>query len=450
MAGGASDSLPGNERAVQEIVSDGDDRTDFRRDRDIILYSSAFRRLSGITQVISAETGHVFHNRLTHTLQVAQVGRSLAEKLRKRQAKETETAALDPDAVEASCLAHDLGHPPFGHTAEESLNELVGEHSEGYEGNAQSFRIVSALAFRATNYAGLNLTRATLRGILKYPWTFQKRPESHPKKWGAYSSEAGQFEFATGATSGIAQSKSLEAELMDWSDDLTYAVHDVEDFYRAGLIPMHKLRPPSRKNLPEDPERLRFLEYVWSKKAEIDDLKNVSMEELASTFGDLIFSSFSINSPYDGTREQRGKLRRFTSSLVNRYINGLKLLYDGKDVRAEINVEMKKEIAILKQLTWLYVIEAPGLAVQQHAQQRAIEYLFSVFKNETEKHHPSRLLPPYYRERLEEIRKQDNIESASRRLVADLIAGMTEGQVVALYQRLNGIVLGSALDHILT
>jgi len=436
------------QRQVRETVPEGDDRTDFRRDRDIILYTSAFKRLSGITQVVSADTGHTFHNRLTHTLQVAQVGKSLAEKLLVRQREEAVAAMLEPDAVEAGCLAHDLGHPPFGHITEEKLNELVGEDSEGFEGNAQSFRIVSALAFRSPRYSGLNLTRATLRAVLKYPWTFRSRPPRKRKKWGAYETEADAFKFATLSDGSVAATKSLEAELMDWSDDLTYAVHDVEDFYRAGLIPLQRLRPPGRGLLP-DRERDRFLEYVWSKRSEITELNGVGKSDLDSIFGEVIFSAFSIDAPYEGTREQRARLRRFTSYLVNRYINGLTLKVVRGKVIANISREMTREIAILKQLTWCYVIEAPGLAIQQHAQVQAIDYLFTVFMNET-RATPSKLLPPYYRERLAEVIKEEGTGGAgSRRLVADLIAGMTETQALALYQRLKAIVLGSAMDHIL-
>ncbi|MGB9286651.1 MAG: dNTP triphosphohydrolase, partial [Candidatus Sulfotelmatobacter sp.] len=124
--------------------TDGDDRTPAQRDRDRILYSSSFRRLAEVTQVVSASSGYVFHNRLTHSLQVAQVGRRLAEKLCKKYPALT-TDLICPDVVEAACLAHDLGHPPFGHVAEHRLNELAKAYG-GFEGNAQSFRIVSSLA----------------------------------------------------------------------------------------------------------------------------------------------------------------------------------------------------------------------------------------------------------------------------------------------------------------
>lgn len=436
-------------RLTDEIVPDGDDRSDFRRDRDIILYTSAFKRLSGITQVVSAETGHAFHNRLTHTLQVAQVGRALAEKLHKHTPEQAKALGLDPDVVEAACLAHDLGHPPFGHVAEETLSRCMGADAEGFEGNAQSLRIVSQLAFRSQAYMGLNLTRATLRAILKYPWTYGKRPQEYPNKWGAYQSEIESFEHATGDAKGGPVSRSPESWLMDWADDLTYSVHDVEDFYRAGLIPLHLLRPKVDGKGADDPERERFLRYVWSRKDRISDLKQISEQELDNILRQLMAAYFRIESAYDGTRLQRARLRTFTSNLVNRYINGVSL--EDKDglPALKIDEQKSKELAILKQLTWCYVIERPGLAVQQHAQKRLIEFLFDVFQNEV-KRSASHLLPPYYQERLKDAVASEGVNSnGSKRIVCDLIAGMSEYQAITLYQRLNGITLGSGLENIL-
>jgi dGTPase len=417
-------------------------------DRDIILYTSAFKRLSGITQVTSAQSGHVFHDRLTHTLQVAQVGRSLAEKLLKHKKSEAIALQLDPDLVEAGCLAHDLGHPPFGHVAEETLNHLMGNEAEGFEGNAQSFRIVSELAFRSPTYMGLNLTRATLQAILKYPWTYKQRPLNKMNKWGAYQSEIASFELATGNAEGGPVPRSPASELMDWADDLTYSVHDVEDFYRAGLIPLHLLRP-SVIGKVADPERERFLMYVWSRRDLIPELKDIGEAELDKILANLMVAYFSIESAYQGTRDQRARLRSFTSNLVDRYINGITLSEKGGSPAVKIDAGKQREIAILKQLTWCYVIEAPGLAVQQHAQKQVIRCLFGIFRNEVNRK-ASNLLPPYYKERLKDVvEKEGPGGPGSKRVACDLIAGMTEAQAGALYQRLNGIVSGSPLDKVL-
>jgi len=440
---------PVAERLTAEPSQKGDHRSDFQRDRDIVLYTSAFKRLSGITQVVSSHTGHVFHNRLTHSLQVAQVGRSLAEKLLKLQEELAKGILLEPHAVEAACLAHDLGHPPFGHIAEEILNDQVGDDAEGYEGNAQSFRIVTELAFRSSDFAGLNLTRATLKGILKYPWTFAKRPVGAggkpKKKWGAYATAAKQFEFATGSVDGGPTNKAIEAELMDWADDLTYAIHDVEDFYRAGLIPLHQMNSPAEP----DKESMRFLEYVNSKKESIPEFRNLKAEDLRDVLTRALFPLFTLQEPYQGTRNHRARLRIFTSQMVGLYINALELVKTSGAVEVQVAEQRKQEIAILKQLTWFYVIEAPSLAIQQAAQKKMVEYLFGVFFEECRKQ-PHHLLPPYYQERLSGIPTHDpDRRHGMKRMVADLIAGMTEAQAVALYQRLNGMVTGSAFEKIL-
>ena len=147
-----------------------------------------------MTVVVSADQGHVFHNRLTHSLQVAQLGRRIAEKLRRGMTTgEVPKTYLSPSVVESACLAHDLGHPPFGHIAETLLNDLatVNGLTDGFEGNAQSFRIVTKLAM-GSHEMGLNLTRATLNAILKYPWLRGENPDQ-PNKWGAYETEREEF-----------------------------------------------------------------------------------------------------------------------------------------------------------------------------------------------------------------------------------------------------------------
>ncbi|MBI3401543.1 MAG: dNTP triphosphohydrolase [Acidobacteria bacterium] len=177
-----------------------DERPLGRRDRDRLLYSSAFRRLAGVTQVVGPFEGHIFHNRLTHTIEVAQIARSLAENLVRRQRRLAhDLGGIDPDVVEAAALAHDLGHPPFGHVAETQLDALV-KHAgdpDGFEGNAQSFRIVVWLAAHRSRYRGLNLCRATLNAILKYPYFRARSKKSKRyKKFGVYRTERSAFQFA--------------------------------------------------------------------------------------------------------------------------------------------------------------------------------------------------------------------------------------------------------------
>lgn len=196
-------------------AADGDQRDPFQRDRDRILYSSAFRRLSGVTQIVRSGEEDVFHNRLSHSIKVAQVGRRLAERCLADQPDESAHWGLHAEVVEAACLAHDLGHPPFGHVGEQALNELVEANgdSEGFEGNAQSFRIVTKLSVRFENVSGIDLTRATLAALLKYPWVRDEKEEKKKKKWSVFQSEVEDFDFAKELLRG--EARTLEAELMD-------------------------------------------------------------------------------------------------------------------------------------------------------------------------------------------------------------------------------------------
>ena len=146
---------------------------------------------------------------------------------------------VHPEVVEAACLAHDLGHPPFGHAGEHILHKKVVSHDkDGFEGNAQSFRVLVKLAVRFDE-PGLDLTRATLAACLKYPWFRMPRRRDRSKKWGAYRSEEEDFEFARETFRHTA--KTAEAHLMDWADDIAYSIHDLEDFHRVGAVPWHRI-----------------------------------------------------------------------------------------------------------------------------------------------------------------------------------------------------------------
>ena len=188
-----------------------DPRSEFEHDRDRILHSGAFRRLQGKTQVVSPSEADLFRTRMTHSLECSQIGRALAVR-----------TGADPPLVEAVCMAHDLGHPPFGHTGEVALQEIMARHG-GFEGNAQSFRIVSRLEAKIrdeeslTSY-GLNLTNATLAGMLKYPWAKDEHPEPHYEgKFGYYEDDKDALTAAREYQPRAAQ--SFEASVMDWDGE---------------------------------------------------------------------------------------------------------------------------------------------------------------------------------------------------------------------------------------
>lgn len=414
--------------------SEGDDRSPAQRDRDRILYSSSFRRLAEVTQVVSANSGYVFHNRLTHSLQVAQVGRRLAEKLQKKYATLT-TDRVCPDVVEAACLAHDLGHPPFGHIAEHQLNELAGGCG-GFEGNAQSFRIVTRLASRSSDYGGLDLTAATLAAILKYPWLKDGNP-SKPKKWGAYESEKRSFDFASKLLPAKNE-PTIEAQLMDWGDDVTYSVHDLEDFFRVGRLPLHLLahRDPREREL--------FFENVFQRRQSDKDFE--ARQDLKEAFTSILLSTFSISGAYDGSSAHRAALRNFTGILIGRYINAVSLVDTDGVVSLKIDADLRKEVMMLKELTWTYVIEAPSLAARQQGQKRVIEELFSTYTDLTRNADNWKVFPTFYREKLKEVQGKRDEEV---RTCIDLIASMTESQAVAMHHRLTGQTHTSGLDDIL-
>lgn len=421
-----------------------DQRTEGQRDRDRILYASAFRRLGGVTQVAAAGERHVFRNRLTHTLEVAQVARRLAEYVTKDQPREAEAlGGVDPDVVEAAALAHDLGHPPFGHVAEELLDDLVkdSDNSDGFEGNPQSFRVVTKLSLRHRDFEGLNLTRATLNAILKYPWLRRTDGGLHERKWGAYSSEEPEFNWARKFSDG--ESRSPEAELMDWADDIAYSVHDLDDFYRAGLIPLDRL-------LTNADENQRFLDGVlarWTRQGRQDDLD--IWDQLTEAFVAMIERIWSahrhLHRPYSGIREQRADLRSLTASLINRYVTEAVTLSDSDPTAARSTViapEYEMEVKILKELTWEYVINNPALATQQYGQSRLVSDLFEILTDAASDSDFS-VFPPRFSEHLEET------EASERhiiRTVADYISSMTERQAIELHQRLTGASLGSVLD----
>ncbi|MCH7697690.1 MAG: dNTP triphosphohydrolase [Chloroflexi bacterium] len=412
------------------------------------MYTAALRRLAGVTQVVAAGEGHVFHNRLTHTLEVAQVAGRLAEKLSKEQSELAETlGGINADVVEAAALAHDLGHPPFGHVAEETLDKCLQAHAlDGFEGNPQSFRVVTRLESRHRDFSGLNLCRATLNAILKYPWHRKTGGGKKQRKYGAYHSEGDEFAWARelGPASEV---KSVEAELMDWADDIAYSVHDMEDFYRAGLIPLERLT--------EDGEAQAFLKEVFERWAqEGDPVSNEVQKELERTFDGLReFITALVVEPYEGTSSQRWALRSLTATLIARYVGAIGLAEPAADAepRVEIHERAQAEVRMLKQLTWHYVIHNPALAAQQHGKRKVIRDLFEIFDSAAQKATPQEIaiFPIRHRESLQKVKAESaEPEQDCARIAADLIADMTERQALDMHQRLTGNFLGSVMDVI--
>lgn len=207
---------------------------------------------------------------------------------------------LDPDVVEAACLAHDLGHPPFGHIAEYELRGLVrgAGIKEGFEGNAQTFRIVTRLAISSAKVPGLNLSRATLNAVLKYPWLWAKGDS----KWGCFSEDKETFHWVRRYPRLTPRARTLEAQIMDWADDIAYAVHDVEDWYRAALIPLHEYRSMHASDLGHLFDVVRG---AWDSVPGNMPLTQAEMESAAET---TILSN-PLTRPFDGRFGLRAELR---------------------------------------------------------------------------------------------------------------------------------------------
>lgn len=392
-------------------------------------------RLAEVTQVVSAERGYVFHNRLTHSLKVAQLTRRLVEKLNSDQKREARRlGGLDPDVAEAAALAHDLGHPPFGHTAEEELDRLARKVGlrDGFNGNAQSFRIVTRLAVSdAVNkkhqpVRGLNLTRATLDGILKYPWIHATNSEER-KKWGSYEAERRFFTWARKGRAARSKSKCAIAELMDWSDDITYAVHDLVDFYRAGQIPLERLADKHN-----DSERKFFFDGVFARRLKLQRRRTV----LEKAFW-RVMEFFPMDRRYDGSLTQRCRLWGFTTVLISAYVRAIRLSGSKNTTGTVVDIEpgAKDEILMLKELTWHYVILNRDLAVVQHGQREVIRTVFTTLVKAAKTRKTWSVFPLEYQE---ELRAAGPNSERVKRTVTDFVASLTEREIKSVHDSLRG------------
>lgn len=389
---------------------------------------------------MSAAEGRSFHNRLTHSMKVAQVSRRLAERLIAQNLILQEK--LDPDICEAAALAHDLGHPPFGHVGEKKLNELaVAEGlSDGFEGNAQTFRILTRLGVHKSAYPGLNLTRGTLNATLKYPWPRARKGDEH-RKFGYYDDDLSAFTFArAGGPSGKGQ--SLEAQVMDLSDEITYSVHDLEDFYRAGMIPLDRLVDPKGPVMSAFLGDWKAREPKSSHRPFFDDDKAV--EEVCQ-----LLEAGVIDAASPGSKEQLQVLSEFRSIAITRLINAAK--FDGTAIA--VSKETKHVMAFLKQLIWRFVIRNPRLATQQCGQQKVIERLFRAFYDALRDPKGNvDVVPTRFAASADQVTKEQDASDRklkSARLAVDIVASLSEAEAVLLDKRLSGVESGSVSDLVM-
>ena len=383
-------------------------RTAFARDRARILHSAGLRRLAAKTQVLVAGTADFPRTRLTHTLEVAQIGRELGESL-----------GCDPDLVEVGCLAHDLGHPPFGHNGEEALAEIAA-HAGGFEGNAQTLRVLARLESKTFdsdgNSVGLNLTRAGLDSAIKYPWA--RRSET--VKFGYYEDDKAIYEWVReGATVGRT---SFEAQVMDWADDVAYSVHDVED----AIVGRHlELAVLTSQEVRKDIITLALEEYTTVPAVEVE----AAIERLLA----LPYWPTS----FDGTQHAFASLKNLTSQLIGRfcgaahdatrakYGNGLLTRYNAELIVPE---HVKAEVAVLKTLANLYVMQREGAAETYHEQRVLLSQLVNALLEREGRDLETWLKPSW---------NAATTDAARLRVVIDQVASLTDSSAVSWHERLT-------------
>jgi dGTPase len=371
--------------------------------------------LAAKTQVLSPAAGLDFaRNRLTHSLEVAQVGRELAGRL-----------GLDPDVVDTACLAHDIGHPPFGHNGERALAEWAADIG-GFEGNAQTLRVLTRLeakVFDETGHSrGLNLTRASLDASTKYPWPASEAIDdpSGRAKFGFYADDADVFDWMRmGAARGV---RCIEAQVMDLSDDIAYSVHDFEDAVVNGYIDVRELSARTNHDVLVD----AMFEWIGGE---------FTHDDLIEAF-DRLDSLEEWIEEWHGTRRDLAQLKNLTSHLIGRFaheaINATRLAHPHESLvrfgaHVEVPRETRAEIAVLKGIVAAFVMEKnsrqPIYAQQRDVLTSLADALFASG--------PTHLETPFvtdWREALDDI--------ARRRVIVDQVASLTDQSAQAWHERL--------------
>ena len=384
-------------------------RTAFARDRARVLHSAALRRLAAKTQVVVAGEADFPRTRLTHTLEVAQIARELGEAL-----------GCDPDVVEVAGLAHDIGHPPFGHNGEDALNDLT-DRIGGFEGNAQSLRILTRLEAKISDPAtghsvGLNLSRASLDASVKYPWP--RKPGL--RKFGVYADDLPVFAWLR--EGAPAERTCLEEQVMDWSDDVAYSVHDMEDAVHSGMAPLAALTSA---------EERRELVAVAHERFP-DEGEPAALEE---AFDRLIALDY-WPAGFDGSMRDLVALKRFTSYLIGRFCSTAQVATQvafgpGPHTRYGASLivpdEVRAEVAVMKAVAVRYVMHRPGAEAEYGHQREVITELVNALVIDG-----GRSLEPWLKPTFDEAAS----DGERLRVIVDQVASLTDVSVLAWHRRL--------------
>ena len=381
-------------------------RTEFARDRARIIHSFALRRLAAKTQVAVPWATDFPRTRLSHSLECAQVGRELGAAL-----------GADPDLMEGACLAHDIGHPPFGHNGEEALN-LIAQSCGGFEGNAQSLRLLIRLEAKTVlpdgKSIGLNLTRASLDAATKYPWT----RAVNAKKFGVYEDDLEIFNwYRAGVDSG---KSSMEAQIMDWSDDIAYSVHDLEDSLVSGQIKLDQLS--------DDLPKL----FIVAQQMYLADITESEMQSALNSLQKL--SCWPRY--YDGTHRSLARLKDLASQLIGRFAQAAEVATqekygDGDLTRYNANLVVPRaqrvEVALLKSMAGHYVINATDSQIRYAEQQKILTQLVEAILASAPDTLESFFLQDWQRAQTDQARL---------RVVIDQVASLTDPGALTLHNRL--------------
>jgi dGTPase len=464
----------------------------FRADRDRIVTSPFFARLGGVTQVISpGGSGLLVHNRLTHSLKVAQVARAIAERLTGdpgNLALLDKLGGCDPDVVEAAALAHDLGHPPFGHLGEAVLDRLARERlglPDGFEGNAQSYRIVTSTEIRGAATIGLNLTAAVRAATVKYPWTRRDYPDPHPRrmspaprgasapawdpasgsaKFGAYTTEVDDLRQARAPFAGRIPDwqQTVEASIMDIADDIAYAIHDVEDFHRVGVLQQGTVaaeligwqREVKRLGGLSDAaldasgrqagaaiEKLRRRLHRRDRWISDDGAFAAAVEQVRHDLVDGLLAD-----PFDGSVAAEQYVARFSGRWTRRLVDAVRLT-DSPAVRSGhvlLDPPQWHEVQVLKLIHHRFVLDRPDLALHQRGQARLLATLVEALLAWIVDPAEEARLPQRLHDLVELAEAElpagtpDRAARARGRAIVDFVAALTDQQAVALLDALSG------------
>ena len=425
------------DRCFQDKKRENDDTRDgFQKDYGRLIHSPAFRRLQGKSQVFGAGSGDYYRTRLTHTLEVAQIARQIAQRLSSSEIitslPKNPGLQINPLVVECAALAHDLGHPPFGHKGEHDLDRFLKEE-ERYEGNAQNFRILMNIEKRYSEFDGLNLTHAVLLAINKYPYSI----EEHGSK-GLYKTEWPQILEIRKKWNIPVEKPTLEAQLMDISDDIAYSTHDIEDGMKAEKIRINY-------NF--------FMETPWLKETLVKEVSEVTIKnptlweginvkkEIARVLEDYLKTWNEIKANINNESLAR---QEFKAHYVNLFANRVGVIEDNNWFKVSLvkktnpsieDSSLWRYMIILKKLAWVTLVEDLRVQRLQKRGEIIITGLWNVFSDQEN----SSVIPKQWLE----IYNSNSDKVSWKRFVADYISGMTDSYAEKLYSELYGSKAGN-------